>query len=161
MKIIDEFEKWSLIVLVIAITFLVTLQIGNRFIIQASLPWTEEGARYIFAWIVFIGASYAAKQKAHIGVTVVIELFPKNIQKITTFLMYLLCLTFSVMMIVFGMKIVFVQNEMNQLSPAMRLNMYIPYLSIPLGGVLLSLRFIQQLIASCKRDDKQQLDTIV
>jgi C4-dicarboxylate transporter DctQ subunit len=146
MRIIDAVEKWALVVLMILLIALVSFQVFNRVVVKISMPWLEETARYTAAWVVFIGASYAAKQKAHIGVTAVVDMLPKGWRKSTEVFMYVTCVMFSLVMLFYGIKIVIVQMNMGQLTPALRIPMYWPYLSIPLGGLMLTLRFCEQIV---------------
>ena len=39
-----------------------------RYVVGASLSWSEELARYVFIWLVYIGISYAVQMKAHVKV---------------------------------------------------------------------------------------------
>lgn len=150
MKAIDGFEKWALVILMVVMTLVVIYQITNRFLIKSSMPWSEEMARYLFAWLVFLGSSYAAKQKAHIGVTALVNMLPGKTQRIAEIVMYLICMGLSIVLVIFGAQIMIVQKSMNQLSPVMRIPMYWPYLSIPFGGVFIFTRFTQHFLNAIK-----------
>ncbi len=153
MKIIDAVEKWALVVLMIVLIALVSFQVFNRVVVKVSMPWLEELARYTSAWVVFIGASYAAKQRAHIGVTAIVDMLPKSWRKSTEVLMYVTCVMFSLVMLFYGVKIVNVQMNMGQLTPALRVPMYWPYLSIPFGGLMLTFRFCEQIALTMGKKD--------
>ena len=143
-SLLDRIEKWLIISLTLIMICLVSMQIVNRFILHLAMPWTEEAARYVFVWVVFISASYAAHKNAHIGVQIIVNKLSDKWKKIFIFTMYVSCLTFSLMLVVGGISIALMQREMSQLSPAMGIPMYLPYLSLPLGGTLMFLRFINQ-----------------
>jgi|SRR6056297_316600 len=145
--LLDRVEKWLIIMLTLIMIFLVSLQVLNRFIFHLSISWTEEAARYIFVWVVFISASYAVHQNAHIGVQIIVNRLNKKWKKLFIFIMYISCLSFSLFVIVGGIRIVLMQKAMAQLSPAMGIPMYFPYLALPCGGALMFFRFVQQ----CKK----------
>ena len=46
-----------LFVLVLTLLALVILQVFTRYVLQSSLPWTEEVARMVLVWLVMIGCT--------------------------------------------------------------------------------------------------------
>lgn len=143
--LLDRIEKCSIILLTLIMVFLVSLQVLNRFILHLAMPWTEETARYVFIWLVFLSASYATHKKAHIGVEIVVNKLSNKWKKTFLFMMHIACLAFSLMLVLGGIRIVWMQNEMSQLSPAMGIPMYLPYLALPIGGVFMFVRFLYQI----------------
>jgi len=108
------------------------------------LRWTEELAVYILSWVSFLGASVGIKRWAHIGVEAFVILLPKRMQHYTAQLLSLvLCMVFFSVMFFFGLEIVQKQFSTGQVSPAMRIPMYLAYLSVPVGGAFMLLRSIQ------------------
>ena len=51
----------------IAIVTVVCWQVFSRFILRAPSSYTEELARFLLIWIGVLGASYAYRTKAHLG----------------------------------------------------------------------------------------------
>jgi len=41
-------------------------QIGFRYVLAIPVPWTEEMARLLFTWTMFLGAAIAVRQQEHI-----------------------------------------------------------------------------------------------
>ena len=61
-------EDWIAFVMFWALAFIVFLQFFTRYILNDSLAWTEEIARYGLMWLVFIGGAVVTrKQGAHRG----------------------------------------------------------------------------------------------
>ena len=58
MKIIrwldDNLEEALLIALLVTMTLLMGLQVFSRYILNASLSWSEELTRYLFIWSGFL-----------------------------------------------------------------------------------------------------------
>jgi TRAP-type C4-dicarboxylate transport system permease small subunit len=52
--------------LLLSMLGVVTLQIFYRYVLDTPLVWTEELARTVFIWIVFLGGAYAAMDSAHL-----------------------------------------------------------------------------------------------
>src|SRR3954447_5229790 len=61
-------EDWIAFVLFWALAFIVFLQFFTRYILNDSLAWTEESARYGLMWVVFIGGAVVTRRITHIAV---------------------------------------------------------------------------------------------
>jgi len=67
-------EDWMAFVLFWALAFIVFLQFFTRYILNDSLAWTEEIARYGLMSLAFIGGAVVTRKKAHIAVELVSNL---------------------------------------------------------------------------------------
>ena len=61
-------EDWIAFVLFWALAFIVFLQFFTRYILNDSLAWTEEIARYGLMWLAFIGGAVVTRKKTQIAV---------------------------------------------------------------------------------------------
>ena len=68
MKILDRVLGDILEVLIVVMVLVVFLQVLARYAIRISIPWTEEAARYMLAYLTFVGAAIALKEGKHIVV---------------------------------------------------------------------------------------------
>ena len=59
-----------------ALAGIVFLQFFTRYILNDSLAWTEEIARYGLMWVTFIGAAMVTRRNSHIAVVLLTELLP-------------------------------------------------------------------------------------
>jgi TRAP-type C4-dicarboxylate transport system permease small subunit len=66
--IIAQIEKIFGFVMVFGIVISVMLQVFFRYVLSSPLSWVLELTTYCFIWCVFIGASYAYKQRRHIEI---------------------------------------------------------------------------------------------
>src|SRR5436190_8910397 len=64
-------EDWIAIVLFWSLAFIVFLQFFTRYVLNDSLAWTEEIARYGLMWLTFIGGAVVTRKKTHIAVELV------------------------------------------------------------------------------------------
>lgn len=155
------FEELLSAALLAAATIIIALQIVFR-MTGAPLAWTEELARYMFVWIIYISCSYAVKKRAHIQVELVPLLLKERGRFILSLVSDALFLIFASVITYFGAQMMYnVMFVKTQFSPAMGLNMGYVYLSFVLGLGLTSVRLIQDIILRVKEyrtDSKRSLE---
>lgn len=61
-------EDWLAFVIFWSLAFIVFLQFFTRYVLNDSLAWTEEIARYGLMWVVFIGGAMVTRRNSHIAV---------------------------------------------------------------------------------------------
>ncbi|MCI0372681.1 MAG: TRAP transporter small permease [candidate division NC10 bacterium] len=65
-------ETWVMLLL-IAMTLLVTVAVFYRYVLGASLIWYDEFASYLLVWLTFYGAVMAAYHRRHIAFETLVE----------------------------------------------------------------------------------------
>lgn len=147
LKWLDEnFEEKMTISLLIITVLLTFLQVVMRYIFKNSLAWSEELARYLFLYLIWIGAAYAVKADAHLRVEILKDKIPEDKKMILEDIIYLIWLGFSIFLFLSSIKLTSSIFGNGQLSPAMRIPMGFPYLSIPIGSGLMSFRLVQKMV---------------
>jgi TRAP-type C4-dicarboxylate transport system permease small subunit len=53
-----------------ALTIVVSLQVLTRFVLHLPMIWSEELARFLFFWIVMLGAAHSVRTKRHFVIDV-------------------------------------------------------------------------------------------
>lgn len=61
---------------------LVFMNVILRYFFNSGITWSEEMARYLFVWLIFIGAIGAMRDNAHLGVDTLIKRLKPSGQKI-------------------------------------------------------------------------------
>lgn len=131
----NRIAKGLLVVMSAVMAVTILLQVFLRYVVKASLPWSEELARYLMVWIGLIGASLAMHEGRHVGVTLLVDRTRGLARKLLTGVALLAVLWFLWLMLSEGTRLL--QNIWQQRSPAMNLPMVIPYAAIPLGAVFM------------------------
>lgn len=134
-----------------AMTAIVFLGVLFRYVIKAPLPWAEEMSRYLMVWGACIGAAVAYREGGHVAVTVALERLPKNAARTMILCGRLSVALFAVFVGIWGL--ILIARFRGQTSPAMGIPMAIPYLSVPLGCLLILYESIVLIIGFDKRRD--------
>ncbi|QHE51653.1 TRAP transporter small permease [Pontibacillus sp. HMF3514] len=142
-KSIDGFNKILgvlLAVLLMVMSAVVFYQVFSRFVLDESLRWSEELARYIMIWAVFIGSALAIRKMELISVDAIKELLPEKAIKVLNILVYLGSIVFLAVLVQYGFEMV--SNVSTQTSPAMRIPMAWAYAAIPVGSIFMIINCI-------------------
>ena len=144
LKLFQWVTEYALFLLVAGMVAIVFAQVIFRFVLRASLPLSEEAARYIMAWISMLGAGIGIRRKGHIGVEAVVMLLPAAFKKAVAALAASIASGFFLGVVVYGVNICRVVSA--QESPAMEISMAIPYASLVVGGFLMLLYSLEELL---------------
>ena len=131
----------AVIILGLSAMFLILLaQVIMRYVFSRPLTWSEEAARFIFVYVSFIGISYAYRQKGHIRMEVVVNLFPQAVRRGLEVLINLGTIALSCYMIPFSFRFIGIQAGVK--ATATHIPMSIVYTALPLGMALSCVRLL-------------------
>jgi TRAP-type C4-dicarboxylate transport system permease small subunit len=151
LKLLDKyFEEVSCVLIFMTMTALTFFQVLSRFVLNYSLSWSEELARYCFVWLVYLAASMAIKHRKHIRVQVAEIFLPVKAAAWLGLVSDGIWLFLTAVMTVQGQKVAAMILSHGQTSPAVGLTMGYVYAAIPIGFALMSFRLVQQLIIRIK-----------
>lgn len=143
----DHLEEGILAFLLSITSIIVFLQVIMRFVFRNSLTWSEELARYLFIWMIYIGVSYGIKERRHLAVDALDSLFGKKGILISNMIVDLFLMAFMLTMTYFGFDIVL---RATRISAALGLPMKYVYLAPVVGFGLSIIRIIQRNIIDYK-----------
>lgn len=126
-------------------TGITVVQVFNRYVLQSSLDWSEELARYLFIWSVYVGCSYATQMDRHLEVTILRTVFGGKFSRPITILASILTFAFCIFATVLGIKFVIFLAGTGQKTPALEVSAYWVYLCMPVGLGFMGLRTLERL----------------
>ncbi len=139
-RALDRLLRGLLALLLGVLTICVFLQVLVRFVFKYPLPWTEEVARIAFVYSIFVGATVAVREKAHINVDFALVLLPPPVARAVRLLGTALVAVFLCYMTWQGIE--FVRATGVQVTPVMQAPFRYLYLIIPWSGALMLLYLI-------------------
>ena len=125
--------NWLLVATVAILVVPVTLQIISRY--TALIPsyiWTEELSRFMFIWMIMLGAMIAVREGTHLDVDLWPDLAPKP-QAVTHIVSSLFVLIFALVFVYWGFR--FLKFGWNQESELAELPMIYIFAAWPLSGL--------------------------
>lgn len=121
------------------------LQVFMRYVMQASLSWSEELARFLFIFFVYAGISYGVKMKRHVRVEAFTMWLPDRVRAVIRIVADLLFLGFAFFVMYYGWQTAARIFRLGQISPALELHMGYVYATLPFCYVLVGVRLLQNL----------------
>ena len=153
-KIVELYDKLESHILVFALAFstiLIFVQVIFRYVLNNSLTWSEELARYIFIWLIWLGTSISMKSKEHIRMDMLSNALHGKAKVGLDLFSNILMLAFCVFLVIYGWTLVSSMMTRGNLSVALRLPMWIVYLSLPFSQLIVGLRVIGHMVGDIRK----------
>ncbi|PAU78328.1 TRAP transporter small permease [Halomonas salipaludis] len=156
-KWIDEYAEISVcVVLMLMMAALLAVQVFMRYVMGASLSWSEEIARYLFIWLIYLGISFGAREMRHIKIDTALHLFPSFLRPWVVVLGDVLFLIFSLYIVWTSWSVIERQIMLGQTSPAVNVPMWIVYAAPCVGFALTAIRQLQTIYWRLKHPELSQ-----
>lgn len=128
---INKYLKWATIISITIMLFIIFLQVIFRYVLHNSLTFSEELARYLFVWTVFLGSAVVARENGHIVVGALVQKLKGKKAKYTKITAYIFTMIFVAILFFQGLKMMRLCSF--QHSPALGISMSWVYLAIPIA----------------------------
>jgi len=132
---LNRLAEWAMVLLLAAMALVTGLAIAGRFLFSYSLFWSDELTRFLLIWISFLGMSVGVRRGAHPGIDSLTRALSPRAARIVLSCAAALSLLFFAVMAAYGG--VLVLRTWPQRSPSMGLRMSVPYLAVPVTGLLM------------------------
>ena len=133
--LINQWIEYLLFGMGFTMALIVAVQVFCRYVLNQSLFWSEELARFLLVWLTFLGASSAYYRKVNPGVDFLYIKLPIVLKKTSSILTHLASMALFIVMTVYGCK--FAWFVRMQISPALQIPKWIILSIIPISGVIL------------------------
>lgn len=132
------------IVLTTVMTF---YEVVSRAFFNRPTTWATELSIYAIIGSCFLGGAYAVRTYSHIAVDLLINAVNDMWKTILAYLSNALGLVFSIIFTIYGFFHVANTFKLGTTSTSLlRIPMYLPELILPVGGILLMIAFVLQII---------------
>ncbi len=156
-KIWDHLEENILIASYLVVIPILTAQVISRYVLGHSLSWSEELARYIFIWQIWLGSSYCVQKNRHIRIDIFTHKLPKGAKNVFETFVAIVSIAFLIFLTFKGIKIVQMVSRMGQTSAALKLPMSYIYACIPVSCILMMIRYIEHIIKMFRSEEMEEV----
>ena len=147
----NKFEEYLLVYSLMFMVIIIFMQVIMRYVFNSSLSWSEELARYLFVWQVFLSASIGVRKNNQIRV----EIFSSKImglkskQSLELFINILIIGVYIVFLVA-GYRSLSSIVEKNVVSIALRIPMCLVFSAIPFSAFVIIIRMVCRVIHDIK-----------
>lgn len=138
-------ERWLLLFFYSFIVMVIFIEVVRRFVLLYSSVWGEETARYAFIYLVWIGASAAVRERAHIRIDVITHYLPPRGAALLYLFGDLLTLVLACFAIYWSLDPVFVSLKFENVTDGLRIVRAWFLLAVPLGFTMMVVRLMQSI----------------
>jgi TRAP-type C4-dicarboxylate transport system permease small subunit len=147
-KIEHHPEDWVSFLIFWSLAIIVFMQFFTRYVLNDSLAWTEEIARYGLMWITFIGGAIIVRKNSHIAVELVTTFLPPRATRALVVAIDCVKLLFLALLAYFAFEIV--GRMQYQRMTVFDLPMSLVYGGILVGCVAMFLRQLQIFVRNAR-----------
>lgn len=142
MKTLVKIEKLFIgLLFALSIVVIMISVIGRR--LGNAPTWSEEVVRYCVIWVTFIGSAICFRRQSHFGVDVIKRIKNNYFQKFIEVFVWLCCVFFAVFLVHHGYEFSMFVLKMGQKTAALKMPIAMVYISVPIGGFLISIHLVE------------------
>lgn len=125
-------------VLLAALTAVVTFQVLGRYVPFIPRPlWTEEIARLLLAWLVFVGAAVALRRSEHFVIDLIPSKLDERFGRVLQLLVLTLLTVISLVLLVGGAMLAY--GGLTRISTASGLHLAWALSAVPVGALFMTI----------------------
>ena len=132
--------QYVVLILLALMVIIVFSNVVSRYYLQVSLAWSEEIARFMLVWLVFLGSFLAYIHDEHLGLDILVKKFPPTLRKAVAVCANLLVI-FALYAVMEGGYLMMMAN-FDWLSASAEIPQGYVYLVIPLSCGLMILQTV-------------------
>jgi TRAP-type C4-dicarboxylate transport system permease small subunit len=150
-----EFVESALNLLSTAILFFLLLYVNAevvmRFVFNNPLPGHLELSQLLIAAAVFLGLAYAQARRSHVGIDILIKALPPGPALVVDTITLALSLAAVAVVVWYSWDSALHALAINDITPTAELPTWWSKIALPIGGAVLCVRFLVQMIENLTR----------
>ena len=129
---IDRLEEGLMALLLTVMTLITFTQVVARYVFNFSFVWALELNTFLFAWLIFLGASYGVRVGSHIGVEMLVRALKPGPARAVSILATLLCMGYAAIVFVGGWVYVEKKYRVGIMAQDIPVPQWVPRLVLPI-----------------------------
>ena len=152
-RILDSVLKTVMVAMLVVLLVAVGANVFGRFVLNSSLPATDELSRFLFIWVIFLGAALAHLHNEHIAVTLFVERMPRALQRWVVVLQEVIILVVIVALLV-GAQQVLVLSPGS--SPLLNVPLRLISFSVPFSAAVMGLITVYRIAVALRPSTRRE-----
>ena len=144
-KLDESGERWLLLIFYAYVVIVVFVEVLRRFLLEYSSFWGEETARYMFIYLVWVGAAAAVKDRAHLRIDVLFNLVPERVGAWIYLLGDVLTVLFACLVLWLSLESVATSIRFESQTHGLRISQAWFTAAVPFGFTLILIRLLQSI----------------
>lgn len=152
-KTLIKFIEYLLaFLLALAVCFIVA-QVFCRYVLGKPLDWTEQSSRYLFIWMMTLGAAVVFYRDSAMAFDMLLHAFPKRLQFYLEALIQLLIILFS---LYYGYQaVVLASSVTGRFTSGVRIPLTLMYSSMVVSNVFVVIVMFEKFLLHFTKNDKE------
>lgn len=149
--VLDRVEKWGIVFLLLALTFIIFIQVILR-ALKVPLSWSDEASRLCFIWCVYFGAIHASRYGKHLKIDLVASLVKnETFGSVLTLIENIAAAVFLLIFIPVGFGLIQKFIASGQQSPVIHYNVAVGYAAPAVFFLFGSIRHIENVFREIQK----------
>ena len=136
-------EQWVIFATLVALVVILFIQVLFRFLLGLPLDWTEEAARLLFAWLVYIGAAHALYRAQHFVVDFIYNKIPAALRNLIGYAIDIITIGFIVYLAWFSFELAI---HSKQTFPVLGVPRALQFIALPIGLSLMVIHAVSYMM---------------
>ncbi|MDQ2780598.1 MAG: TRAP transporter small permease [Pseudomonadota bacterium] len=138
-------ERWAMLVFYTFCCVVIVQEVVRRFGLNFSSAWGEEGARYAFIYLGWIGAAYAVRERAHIRFDILLQRLGPGGKAVVYIFSEVATIAFACIALYWSLHTTQQLLRFDGQTPVLRVNKAWFEAAVPIGFALVIFRSLQGL----------------
>ena len=153
MKALDALRKWLdhlTGALMLALVTIIFINVILRYVFSISYPSMSEIIGYLTVWMVFISTATLCSKNDHISMGFLKDVFPQGAKRVLDIIIAITGILIAAKVVQIGFKDTWRIFQASQTSPSGAFPLFLSYLSVPVGFLLVMLFYGVHLVSKLR-----------
>ncbi|GAB3487749.1 TRAP transporter small permease [Marinomonas epiphytica] len=141
--------KYLAMAAVAVMTLSILVQVFCRYVLDDSLPWSEELARYLMVWMTFLTLPVVSRMKQHAALEIILGALPARLAVLLELALYVLVAI--VLFYAFDRSWDFAVKGNRMLATALPITKAWSYMAMPIGFGVMMLVYLELFLEAIQR----------
>lgn len=145
-------EELICVIALFVMTVLAFANVVSRYVFSASFSFSEEITTYLFVLLSLIGSAVAARRRAHLGFTAILDILRPRTKRMVQLFSFSLGTVYSASICWYGIQMVGSQMARHQVTAGMQWPEWIFGSFVPIGAAFVTMEFLILLIETVREN---------